>query len=163
MSKPFIHAKSMQAKFGGDISDYLPLNQLMDESKSAIADNRHRMVFHSSFGCFVIEKIFGVNFERLCQLQQKFGWTKEEVRAILDWKQECTENGTNLINAAGKEVSVRDCAELHCVQDFGGFIPSLQDYADLMDIPEWLNNGHGRPPSHAKIVKGQSPKYLVVD
>jgi len=31
----------------------------MDSSKSACADVRHRALFHSAFGIFVIEKIFG--------------------------------------------------------------------------------------------------------
>jgi len=51
----------MQAKkFGGSPSDYLEINNMMDSSKSAFPDNRHRAIFHNSMGPFIMEKIFGV-------------------------------------------------------------------------------------------------------
>jgi hypothetical protein len=46
-------------KWGGVPEDYLPIHDMMDSSKAHVADMRHRMVFHSSFGIFVMEKIFG--------------------------------------------------------------------------------------------------------
>ena len=58
--KPFIHARSSAAKFGGKPEDYLPIHDFMDSSKSALADVRHRAVFHSAFGIFIVEKVFGV-------------------------------------------------------------------------------------------------------
>jgi hypothetical protein len=60
MAKPYIHAKSSAKKFGGVPEDYLDIHQKMDSSKGQIADARHRMIFHSAFGCFIIEDIFGV-------------------------------------------------------------------------------------------------------
>lgn len=59
MAKPYIHAKSSAKKFGGNAEDYIDIHDFMDSSKSAMSDNRHRAVFHSSFGCFVVEKMFG--------------------------------------------------------------------------------------------------------
>lgn len=59
MSKPYIHAKSSARRFGGTPEDYLDIHEMFDSSKSALADVRHRAVFHSAFGIFVIEKIFG--------------------------------------------------------------------------------------------------------
>lgn len=59
MSKPIIHAKSSAIKFGGVAEDYLPIHDLIDSSKAHIADHRHRALFHSSFGCFIVEKMFG--------------------------------------------------------------------------------------------------------
>lgn len=37
----------------------MPIHEMFDSSKGAMADVRHRVVFHSAFGIFVIEKIFG--------------------------------------------------------------------------------------------------------
>lgn len=57
--KPFIHAKSSASKFGGIPEDYLPIHDLMDSSKSSLPDVRHRALFHSSFGIFMVEKMLG--------------------------------------------------------------------------------------------------------
>lgn len=55
-----IHAQSSVRRYGGTVDDYLPIHDMMDSSKAALADVRHRAVFHSAFGIFIIEKIFGV-------------------------------------------------------------------------------------------------------
>lgn len=39
--------------------DYLDIHDFMDSSKAHIPDVRHRVLFHSSFGCFIVEKFFG--------------------------------------------------------------------------------------------------------
>lgn len=57
--KPFIHAKSSARKYGGVYQDYIDIHNFMDSSKSTIADVRHRAILHSSFGCFIVEKVFG--------------------------------------------------------------------------------------------------------
>ena len=57
--KPFLHAKASAKRYGGIPEDYLPIHDMMDSSKSALADVRHRAVFHSAFGIYIIEKIFG--------------------------------------------------------------------------------------------------------
>lgn len=59
--KPFIHAKRSAKKWGGRPEDYLEIHNFMDSSKALIADNRHRAIFHSSFGIFILEKVFGTN------------------------------------------------------------------------------------------------------
>lgn len=59
MAKPYFHAMNSAKKYGGKPEDYMPIHDMMDSSKAHIADMRHRMVFHSSFGIFVMEKIFG--------------------------------------------------------------------------------------------------------
>jgi hypothetical protein len=58
--KPFIHAESSAKKFGGQPEDYLEIHNLLDSSKSVIADNRHRALTHNSWFLFILEKIFGV-------------------------------------------------------------------------------------------------------
>lgn len=57
--KPFKHAKSSAKKYGGVPEDYMDIHDFMDSSKAHIADHRHRAIFHSSFGCYIVEKIFG--------------------------------------------------------------------------------------------------------
>jgi len=59
MAKPLIHAESSRKRWGGDIEDYLPIHDRMDSSKSVMAEVTHRTVFHSAFGIFIIEDIFG--------------------------------------------------------------------------------------------------------
>lgn len=60
MAKPYIHAESSARKYGGNAADYLDIHNLMDSSKSAIADNRHRALTHNSwFISNIVEKIFG--------------------------------------------------------------------------------------------------------
>lgn len=60
MSKPYIHAQSSARKFGGVAADYQDIHDFMDSSKGQIADPRHRMMFHHAFGCFIVERVFGV-------------------------------------------------------------------------------------------------------
>ena len=67
------------------------------------ADASHRCVFHSAFGVFLIQDIFG----------------------------------RTLVNSDGDEVSVRDVAEQHVVEDLG-FIPSLTDWLHEMTIQPWM-------------------------
>ncbi|MBK8723539.1 MAG: hypothetical protein IPL95_15140 [Saprospiraceae bacterium] len=122
MAKPFIHAKSSVKKFGGNINDYLEIHNLLDSSKSVIADNRHRSLTHNSwFVSTIIERIFG----------------------------------TTIFNSEGKEVSTREIAEQHILEDFGGFIPSGQDFLQELEYKEWMN-GNGYPASRIKIEKTSS-------
>lgn len=60
--------------------------------------------------------------------------------------------GTVIQNSAGRSVSVRDIGEQHVLEDFGGrFIPSAQDYLSEINLQPWMDNGKGRPPSHANL------------
>lgn len=60
MAKPIKHARSSAHKYGGVPEDYLDIHEMMDSSKAVMADHRHRSIFHSSFGCYIIEYIFGI-------------------------------------------------------------------------------------------------------
>jgi hypothetical protein len=60
--KPYIHAKNSAKKYGGKVEDYLPIHNKMDSSKAAHADMRHRLVFHSAFGIYLMEDLFGSHF-----------------------------------------------------------------------------------------------------
>jgi hypothetical protein len=58
--KPYLHAKASAKRYGGVPEDYQPIHDFMDSSKAAIADVRHRVILHSAFGCFIVEKVFGI-------------------------------------------------------------------------------------------------------
>lgn len=61
MSKPLIHAMSSQRRWGGEVGDYIEIHNLMDSSKSTIADSRHRALTHNAwFVGEILERIFGV-------------------------------------------------------------------------------------------------------
>ena len=57
--KPLIHAKISVKKYGGVVEDYLEIHNFFDSSKAAFPDVRHRAILHSSFGIFLLEKVFG--------------------------------------------------------------------------------------------------------
>jgi hypothetical protein len=58
--------------------------------------------------------------------------------------------GEYITNSDGKTVSVRDIGEEHIAQDMGGFIPTIQDYLQEMEVKDWMM-GKGHPPSSQKI------------
>lgn len=58
--KPHIHAKNSAKKHGGRPEDYQAIHDTIDSSKSAHASMRHRLVFHSAFGIYLVERIHGV-------------------------------------------------------------------------------------------------------
>lgn len=60
MGKPHHHSESSAKKFGGKMQDYLEIHLLLDSSKMAFADNRHRALTHNSwFVNYILPKIFG--------------------------------------------------------------------------------------------------------
>ena len=136
MSKPWIHALSSAKKFGGRPEDYLELHNLLDLSKGAVADSRHRVLTHNAF-------FIGVILERI-----PFHNSAPPVGGLY----------TTIINSDGKHISVRDIGEQHCLEDFHGFIPTLQDYTDHMEMTPWMNNGQGQPNSVSRMKKGGSFK-----
>ena len=58
--KPHIHAKNSAKKWGGAPEDYQSIHDTIDSSKSAHASVRHRLVLHSAFGIYLVERIHGV-------------------------------------------------------------------------------------------------------
>src|SRR3954453_58034 len=59
MSKAMIHARSSAKRYGGKPEDYIEIHEKIDSTKSAHAEVTHRCVFHSAFGIYLIEDIFG--------------------------------------------------------------------------------------------------------
>jgi hypothetical protein len=132
MAKPWIHALSSAKKFGGRPEDYEEIHSLMDSSKGAIADNRHRCLTHNS-------------------------WWISTILERIKFSNSCPPTGDNrfptIINSDGKHVSVRDVGEQHVLEDFRmKFIPTAQDYIEGMEFKSWMNNAmKGVPPSFQKI------------
>jgi len=54
MAHPYHHALASVKKWGGDVSDYLPLHTWFDQSKSIAADFRHRELRHHAEGIFML-------------------------------------------------------------------------------------------------------------
>lgn len=62
--------------------------------------------------------------------------------------------GSTRKNTDERVYSVRDIAEQHVLEDYGGkFIPSAQDFLAEVEMKDWMQNGRGVPPSYAKVVK----------
>ena len=59
MAKAWVHAQSSVKRWGGQPEDYVGIHEQMDSTKMAVAEVTHRCVYHSAFGIFIIEKIFG--------------------------------------------------------------------------------------------------------
>ena len=64
MGSPIIHAELSAKRFGGKPEDYLKIHELMDSSKEAMSDLRHRVLTHNSwFVTKILEMIFGPTIE----------------------------------------------------------------------------------------------------
>jgi len=59
MAHPYHHALSSVRLWGGEAEDFLALHSWFDESKSIIADFRHRALRHHAEGIFMAERFFG--------------------------------------------------------------------------------------------------------
>lgn len=57
--KPYLHSRIHVKKYGGKPEDYADIDDFIDSSKASVPDVRHRAILHSSFGCFIVEKVFG--------------------------------------------------------------------------------------------------------
>lgn len=57
--KPILHARTSARKWGGVPEDYYPIHDFIDESKAHFADVRHRALLHNTWGCWLVERVFG--------------------------------------------------------------------------------------------------------
>ena len=64
MAHAYYHAKSSARRFGGTLEDYLRLHEWMDHTKGHLADARHRLVLHNSWGIFLAEAVLGKTLVR---------------------------------------------------------------------------------------------------
>ncbi len=58
--KPYLHGKISVKRFGGTPDDYQDIHDFLDETKALVPDMRHRAMLHNSWGCFLVERLFGV-------------------------------------------------------------------------------------------------------
>jgi hypothetical protein len=62
MANPLIHSKSSVKRWGGQVSDYLPIHELLDSPKATMNNNSSRMLTHNTwFAYTIIPKVFGYN------------------------------------------------------------------------------------------------------
>lgn len=145
MSHPWTHSLSSARKFGGKPEDYVEIHTLLDASKSAVPTNFHRCATHNSwFICTILPRI---KFQNSCESTS-----------------DCCFH--TIINSDGKHVPIRDIGLQHVQEDFRNkFIPTLQDYTDLMDpSTTWIHNAiHGYPNSYAKLHKYQESSMKQVN
>ena len=161
MAKSDKHAESSVKQHGGNSQDYLEIHEMMDSSKSSHADNRHRVVFHSAFGAYLIQKMFGMDFEKMKQLQQKYQLPDEFLDELIELFKHNRQNGVHLKNSDGKKVHVRDIAEQHILEDFRmRFIPSLSDYVNNMQLKGWMNNGMSENVNNEKTISSKKAKQI---
>lgn len=123
MSKPWIHAESSARKWGGAPEDYIAIHNLMDSSKSTIADSRHRALTHNAW--FIgaggpLELMFGVTL------------TNSAGRTVS-------------VRDVGEQHVLEDFG--------GRFIPSAQDYLEGIPMQEWMAQGKGAPPNSFRVVE----------
>src|SRR5271165_6161623 len=64
MAHPWYHAVMAGRKFGGVAEDYLTLENWLDYTKSHVADCRHRLLLHNTWGIFLAERVLGVMLVR---------------------------------------------------------------------------------------------------
>lgn len=55
----YLHAKASVKRWGGSEEDYLPIHELIDESKKMLGDVRHRALLHNTWGIWVVQLVFG--------------------------------------------------------------------------------------------------------
>lgn len=79
--------------------------------------------------------------------------------------------GVYIKNAQGKDVSVRDVAEDHVIEDLG-FIPSMENYLQNMEIQPWMSGTQrnrrkksyeklGRDPNKSNTIEEVENEYGV--
>lgn len=114
--KPYLHAKISAKKFGGVPEDYLDIHTWFDHSKGHIADMRHRVILHNSFGIWLCESVFGVTMQKPDGTFYRTSY---------------------IINSDGDKVQVRDIGEQHVLDDLG-HIPSLERCLAGLALETWM-------------------------
>lgn len=142
MAKAIDHARSSFKKFGIPTQDTIDIHNMMDSSKAYFPDNRHRVIFHNAFGVFLIEKLFGINFDKLENLRKKYNLPESFIEDYQKQREIDRQSGTEMLSVLGKPFCIRTIAEEHIIEDFRKQIfPTLQDYLENMELKPWMNNG----------------------
>lgn len=166
MAKSDIHSESSAKRFGGRPEDYLEIHELMDSSKAFCADNRHRVLFHSTAGAFYVQKMFGIDFSALERLREKYNLPHSFISDFLDLLAHNRSRGVHIVNSDNQKVHLRNIAEQHILEDFRNrFIPTLEDYLKEMQLASWMDNALGSPRSAEtkSLREVQTQAFIPVD
>lgn len=86
MAHAYHHAVSSSKRWGGEPEDYLEIHAWFDESKSYLADARHRAMRHHAEGIFMAEQIFGTTIQISTGRNIPVRWVGEQhVHEDLGW------------------------------------------------------------------------------
>jgi hypothetical protein len=110
------HAESSVRKWGGCVSDYMPLHKWFDATKAHLPDMRHRAIRHHAQGIDWLIEVFG-----------------ERVYLHLP-------DGNRLVKADGsyRWIPTRWVGEQHVMEDLGR-IPTVADWLrELPMRPQWM-------------------------
>ena len=141
MSKSDIHALNTVKKFGGTTSDYIEIHEMIDSSKAYLGDNRHRSIFHHTAGTYYMQKMFGVDFDAIERIKNKYKLDDDFVSELLQLFRTNRQQGVHILNSENKRIHVRDIAEQHILEDFRGkFMPNVSDYLSNMTLKPWMDN-----------------------
>ena len=66
MTHPLFHSEKSVALWGGQVEDYMPIHDWLDETKETFCDFRHRALRHHSQGIFEAERKFGKFITNSC-------------------------------------------------------------------------------------------------
>ena len=136
MANAFHHAVSSARRFGGTPEDYLAIHELMDSSKNAWADQRHRVVLHTSFGISLVSRMIGLE-EQVRVYEARVQWMPRWLKRLLRLPQI---SPTTIRLSNGRRVPIRFVTEQHCLEDFG-FVPSLEQYMKGLPKEPWMSRG----------------------
>lgn len=109
MAQSWEHSLASARHFGGKPEDYIKIHEWIDSFKSAFGDVRHRAFLHHTKGPWMAQEVFGRTI-----------WVYDEKKK------------------KRVEVSVRDIAENHIVEDLG-WLPSPADWAECMNCLVWMS------------------------
>jgi len=117
---PYHHSLSSVKKYGDVVEDYIKIHSWFDESKSFMADFRHRALRHHAEGIFMCEKIFGytvtnsngkvipTRFIGEQHVKEDLGW----IPSVQDWFQNIqpapwmAKVGVKTVNENGEEIKL---------------------------------------------------------
>ena len=120
MASAIHHAESAVRKWGGCVSDYLPISEWFDSSKFHLADFRHRAMHHHSAGIEMCEQIFG----------PKVFLHNEDGSPVM--------NGSVVSAAKPHWIPTKWVAERHVVEDMGR-IPSAVEWLVNIQAQPWMS------------------------
>lgn len=132
MAHPYHHSLSSVRKWGGVADDYLPIHSFFDSSKEHHADFRHRALFHSAEGIFLMESIFGPTLElstcRHCG-GEAGGYAHVDGALI---------RGPRPHTFEAKVIPTRWVGEQHVQEDLGR-IPAATEWLSAIKPASWMN------------------------